>query len=165
MSICRVKAAHIPPREGLTLWETLLGAISPSLSFPFLVLTLTAQSLLNMSYLHALPMHFPLRFRPHINILKVLKSPTATKMLNVFCWGEGLLFLSPYCVCGMLRALGDGCCDNTHFTVEGTEAQRGKVTYSKVTGKLKNRDSVPPVVTMICLLEVPQHNYWRELSG
>lgn len=116
----RVKAAHFPPREGLTLWETLLGAISPSL-FPFP--SSYPHSAVSLEY--ALPMHFPLRFRPHISILKVLESPAATKMLNAFCWGEGLLFLSPYYVPVMLRALGDGCCYYTHFTVEGTEAQRG----------------------------------------
>lgn len=160
MSICRVKAAHFPPREGLTLWETLLGAISPSL-FPFP----SSYPHSSVSLEYALPTNFPLRFRPHISIFKVLESPAATKMLNAFCWGEGLLFLSPYYVPVMLRALGDGCCHYTHFTVEGTEAQRGKVTYPKVTGKLKNRDSIPPLVTMICLLGEPQHNYWRELSG
>lgn len=55
----------------------------------------------------------------------------------LFVGMRGYCLLSPYYVPVVLRALGGGCCHCTHFTDEGTETRRGKVTYPKLLGSRK----------------------------
>lgn len=55
----------------------------------------------------------------------------------LFVGVRGYCVLSPDYVPAALRALGGACCHCTHFTDEGTETQRGKVTYPKFLGSRK----------------------------